>query len=171
MEHTPPHAFESAVLETARIRLMQDYPMEIGACLDVLDDEQIWWRAHEDVNAVANLVLHLAGSNHFYLEHVIRGQELRRDRDAEFAARGTLSRLQLIDLWARSVRATGAVLATLAPSELADVTERTGKPLTVGHIVLHVTHHNALHVGQILCLTKMLRAGVIRDLWKQTRAL
>ena len=162
---------ESTVLETSRIRLTHDYPMEIAACLEVLDEEQLWWRPNEAANAVANLILHLAGSNHFYLEHVIAGRELHRDRDAEFAARGTPARAQLIDLWQSSVRSTTSVMDSFAPERLAEITEKTGKSVTLEQILLHVTHHNAVHVGQILWATKMLREGAIRDLWRRTRAL
>ncbi|HMC76692.1 MAG TPA: DinB family protein [Vicinamibacterales bacterium] len=163
--------FDSAVLETARIRLTHDYPMAIAACLDALDDDQLWWRPNEEANAIANLVIHLAGSNHFYLEHVFAGRELRRDRDAEFAARNTHTKAQLIDLWQGSVRSTAAVLESFVPERLAEVTEKTGKALTLERILLHVTHHNAIHMGQIVFTTKMLREGAIRDLWKRTRAL
>src|ERR1043165_5757112 len=113
----------SMLLDTARIRLVHDYPLQIGACLDLLDDDQIWWRPNENVNAVANLVLHLAGSNHFYLEHVLSGQPLNRDRDAEFAARRTHSRVQLIEKWQDSVARTTAVLDTFPESRLAEVTD------------------------------------------------
>ena len=162
---------DSAVLDTARIRLSHDYPMQIGACLDALDEAQVWWRPNEDVNAVANLVLHLCGSNHFYLEHVFSGRELRRDRDAEFAARRTHSRAQLIEMWEQSVRSTAAVLDAFAVERLREVTEKTGKPLTLERMLLHVTHHNAIHTGQIVWITKMLQGGAIKDLWKKTKAL
>ena len=164
-------ASQPAVLSTARLRLTHDYPMEIDACLEALDDAQIWWRPNEDANSVANLVLHLAGSNHFYFEHIIDGQPLRRDRDAEFTARGTHSREALIEVWQRSVQSTAAILDRFDPARLAEMTEKTGKLLTLEWILLHVTHHNAIHMGQIVAMTKMLRAGAIRDLWKRTRAL
>jgi uncharacterized damage-inducible protein DinB len=163
--------FDSAVLETARIRLTHDYPMAIGGCLEALDDNQLWWRPNEEANAIANLVIHLAGSNHFYLEHVFAGRALRRDRDAEFAARGTHTKAQLIDLWQGSVSTTADVLESCTPERLGEVTQKTGRPLTLERILLHVTHHNAIHMGQIVFTTKMLREGSIRDLWKRTRAL
>ena len=151
--------------------MSHDYPMEIGACLDALDEDQVWWRPSEDANAVGNLVLHLCGSNHFYLEHVFAGRELRRDRDAEFAARRSHSRAQLIEMWGQSVRSTTSVLDAFPVERLLEVTEKTGKPLTLERILLHVTHHNAIHTGQIVWITKMLQAGAIRELWKKTRAL
>ena len=159
------------MLETARIRLTQDYEMEVGACLDALDDAQLWWRPNDEANAIANLILHLVGSNHFYLEHMIAGGELRRDRDAEFSAHAGHSKAGVTALWEASVASTTSVLSAFDPARLLEVTEKTGKPLTLERILLHVTHHNAIHVGQIISTTKLLRSGAIRDLWKRTRAL
>ena len=49
-------------------------------------------------------------------------------------------------------------------------TERTGKLTTYAQILLHVTHHNAAHMGQIVWVTKMLHAGAIDDLWMKMRS-
>jgi hypothetical protein len=32
---------------------------KIKHCLDQLDEEQLWWRPHESMNSIANLILHL----------------------------------------------------------------------------------------------------------------
>ena len=159
------------VLATTRIRLTHDYPMEINACLDVLSEEQLWWRAQDDANAVANLVLHLAGSNHFYLEHLIAGKPLVRDRDREFTARRTHSHAELRALWNASVETTGEVLSAFDITRLDEVTMAMGKQVTLERILLHVSHHNAIHMGQIICTTKMLVGGrPLGELWKRTQA-
>ncbi len=160
---------DSTLLHITRLRLVHDYPGQIASCLDVLSDEQIWWRPNEQANAVANLVLHVAGSNHYYLDHVIGGQPLVRDRDGEFTARQTHSGVQLRERWAASVSVTRTVLDALGPSQMVESTERTGKPTTCAQILLHVTHHNATHMGQIVWITKMLKAGALDDLWMQMR--
>jgi uncharacterized damage-inducible protein DinB len=158
-------------LTATRIRLTHDYPMEINACLDALSEEQLWWRAHEEANAVANLVLHLAGSNHFYLEHVIGGKPLARDRDGEFTARGSHSRAELRAVWNASVEATRAALEAFDISRLNETTMAMGRPVTLERILLHVSHHNAIHMGQIICTTKMLvGAAPLGELWKRTQA-
>jgi uncharacterized damage-inducible protein DinB len=47
-------------------------------------------------------------------------------------------------------------------------TDRTGKAgTTFAQILLHVTHHNAVHLGQIVFATKMLKEGAIDDLWRK----
>lgn len=160
---------DSTLLHIARLRLTVDYPGQIRACLETLSEEQIWWRPHEEANAVGNLVLHLVGSNHYYLEHIVDERELVRDRDAEFTARATLTKRQLQTSWDESVAKTEAVLQRLVPAQVAQVTERTGRTTTFAQILLHVTHHNAAHMGQIVWITKMLRAGALDDLWMKMR--
>jgi uncharacterized damage-inducible protein DinB len=160
---------DATLLHTLTLRLTKDYPGQIAACLDALGEDQLWWRPDEQANAVANLVLHLAGSNHFYLDHAIGGAPLVRDRDAEFAARRTLSKEALRARWDASVGATQGVMAALNPSGLAESTDRTGKPTTIAQILLHVSHHNAAHMGQIVWITKMLRPGALDDIWMKMR--
>ena len=58
-------------LQIVRARLVDEYPRQVRVCLSVLDDEDMWWRPNDQANAVGNLVLHVAGSNRFYLEHVL----------------------------------------------------------------------------------------------------
>jgi uncharacterized damage-inducible protein DinB len=161
---------EGTVLHILRLRLLQDYPGQIAACLDVLSDEQLWWRPNEHANAVGNLVIHLAWSNRYYLEQVIGGRDIGRDRDAEFAARGGLSKDEVRERWNASLRIVTETLDGLTADRLMETTDRTGKVSTFAQILLHVSHHNAIHAGQILWVTKMLQPGVIDDIGIKMRA-
>lgn len=165
MEHT----LDSTLLHLTRTRLTRDYPGQINACLDVLSDEEIWWRPNEQANAVANLVIHLCWSNRYYLEEAIAGRPIARNRDAEFAARGGYSKAQLRETWDEAVQAVSSVLAGIRPEQMTETTDRTGKQTTFGQILLHVTHHNATHMGQIVWITKMLHPGAIDDIWMKMR--
>ncbi len=164
------YSLESTLLHLARTRLLQDYPGQIDACLAVLDDEDVWWRPNEQANAVGNLVLHLSGSNRYYLEQVIGGRDTERDRDGEFTARGGYSKDQLKALWDETRGIAEGVLNGLDPSQMLHTTERTGKLTTYAQILLHVTHHNAAHMGQIVWITKMRRAGALDDIWMKMRS-
>ena len=159
----------STLLHMTRVRLLHDYPAQIGACLDILTDAELWWRPSEQANAVANLVMHLAGSNRYHLEEAIGGRNVGRDRAAEFSARGTSSRTELVAIWNESLRASESVLNGLTPEQLMDTTDRTGKVTTLAQILLHVTHHNAVHLGQIVWITKLLHAGALDELWMKAR--
>ena len=155
----------STLLHLTRVRLLHDYPGQISACLDVLTDTELWWRPSEQANAAANLVLHLSGSNRYHLVQAIGGRDVGRDRDKEFSARDSCSRGELLSIWSESLKATDDVLAGLDPERLMETTDRTGKLTTYAQILLHVTHHNAVHLGQIVWITKLLHPGALDEIW------
>ena len=159
----------STLLHLTRVRLTQDYPAQINACIDVLNDEQLWWRPNEQANAVANLVVHLSGSNRYYFEQVIGGRDIGRNREAEFTARDGFPKPKLLETWGHSLRVVQEVLDGLQPDQMMEATDRTGKPTTYGQILLHVTHHNAAHMGQIVWITKLLHPGALDELWMKSR--
>ena len=159
----------STLLHMTRVRLLHDYPGQIGACLDVLTDTELWWRPSEQANAVANLVLHLSGSNLYHLAQAIGGRDIGRDRATEFSARDSCSRTELLTTWNQSLKTTEAELDGLDPARLMDTTDRTGKVTTYAQILLHVTHHNAVHLGQIVWITKQLHPGALDEIWMKAR--
>jgi uncharacterized damage-inducible protein DinB len=153
------------LLHLTRTRLLRDYPAQIETCLDVLDDEDLWWRPNEQANAVGNLVLHVSGSNRYYFDQVIGGRDTGRDRDAEFAARRSHTKAEVRQIWDETLRLVEERLTALDASRLMDTTDRTGKVSTIAQILLHVTHHNAAHMGQIVWVTKLRRPGALDDIW------
>jgi uncharacterized damage-inducible protein DinB len=159
----------STLLHLTRVRLLQDYPGQISLCLDVLSDEELWWRPHEQTNAVANLVLHLSGSNRYYFDQVIGGRDAGRNRDAEFAGRDGYPKARLLEMWQEALRVTEDVLNRFDPSRMMETTDVTGTVTTFGQVLLHVTHHNAAHMGQIVWITKMLHPGELDDVWRTLR--
>jgi len=159
----------STVLHTVKTRLVSDYPAQIQICLDALTEEQLWFRPNEHSNSVANLILHLAGSNRYYFEHVIGGSEDLRNRSGEFAARGGRSKPELQKCWDDSTASTGQALESIDPSRLMETTDRSGKTTTIVQILLHVSHHNGVHLGQIVYIAKQLNPTAIDDIWIKMR--
>ena len=160
---------DSTLLHVTRLRLLQDFPDQINACLDMLTEEELWWRPNEQTNAVGNIIVHLAWSNRYYLQQIIGGRDIGRNRDAEFAARGGYSKAQVREMWDQSVKITGEILDGLEPSQMMQTTDRTGKTTTYAQLLLHVTHHTADHMGQVVWITKMLHAGGVNELWMKAR--
>jgi uncharacterized damage-inducible protein DinB len=161
---------DSTVLHIVKTRLVKDYPGQINVCLEALSDEQLWWRPNDKSNSVANLVIHLAGSNRYYFEHVIGGEPDTRNRDAEFATRAGQTKASLQRLWAESVAATERTLNAVEPSRLMEQTDRSGKLTTFAQILLHVSHHNSVHMGQIVFIAKQLNPAAIDDIWMKMRS-
>jgi uncharacterized damage-inducible protein DinB len=160
----------STLLHLTRVRLTQDFPAQINACIDVLSDDELWWRPNEQANAVANLVVHLSWSNRYYFEQAIGGRDIGRNREAEFTARDRFPKPTLLEIWRQSLRVVEEILDRLQPDQMMETTDRTGKATTYGQILLHVTHHNAAHMGQIVWITKMLHPGALDELWMKSRA-
>jgi uncharacterized damage-inducible protein DinB len=153
-----PDTLDAALLQLVTARLLTEYPNLLAKCFQALSEEDVWWRPHEQANAVGNLVLHVAGSNRYYLEHVVGAGVDVRNREAEFAARGGRSKTDLERVWRDTTARVERVLSTLRPEHLAQITPDRGR--SVAQVLLHVTHHNALHIGQIVWVTKMRRPGV-----------
>jgi len=160
---------DSTLLHLTRMRLVDDYPSQIGECLELLTDDDLWWRPAEGSNALGNLFLHLAGSTRYYIGYAIGGREVERDRSAEFAARGNPGKQEVARLWNETVQVAKEVLDALEPSRLMETTDRTGKSTTIASLLLHASHHTAVHVGQIVWITKMRRPGAVNELWFKTR--
>lgn len=155
---------DTEFLQMVRHRMLDEYPAQIRACLDALGEDDLWWRPHEQANAAGNLVLHLAGSNQFYLGHAIGGGPDVRDRDAEFGARGQRSSSEVYAVYAAARATVERVLDTLTPARLPETTMATGRSSSFARILMHVTHHNALHIGQIVWLTKLRKPGALHEL-------
>jgi uncharacterized damage-inducible protein DinB len=161
---------DAEFLQMVRQRMLDEYPGQVRACLDALGEEDLWWRPHEQANAAGNLVLHLAGSNQFYFGHAIGGGADVRDRDAEFGARGARSRADVFAVYDAARATVERVLDTLSPARLVETTMATGRSSSFARILMHVTHHNALHIGQIVWVTKLRRPGALNELLRGGKA-
>ena len=157
-----PESVDAFLLEHITTRLVTEFPNHVEKCLEVLTEDDVWWRPHEQSNAVGNLVLHLAGSNRHFLEHVIGGAPGVRDREAEFGARGGQTKADILGVWSDVAGRVNGVLRALTPDRLRQPTSDPNR--SVIDVLLHVTHHNALHIGQIVWITKLRRPGTIHEL-------
>ena len=157
-----PESVDAFLLQHITTRLVTEFPAQVEKCLEVLGEDDLWWRPHEQANAIGNLVLHVAGSNRHFLEHVIGGAPGVRDRDAEFGARGGQTKSDIQQVWSDVAARVSAVLRTLTPERLSQPTSDRNR--SVADVLLHVTHHNALHIGQIVWITKLRRPGTIHEL-------
>lgn len=159
---------ERAFLETARSRLIVHLTGQVRTCLDVLNDQQIWWRANETSNAVGNLVLHCIGSTRFYIGHVVGDRDFVRDRDGEFAERREISAAELRARLDLAITEADEVLAAFDPARLLEETDRTTQPSTFLNVIGMQLVHYATHTGQIVFATKLLKADALDDVWKRT---
>ncbi|MCA9736471.1 MAG: DinB family protein [Gemmatimonadota bacterium] len=159
-----------AFLRTSRRHLLGEYRPKIERCLDLLTDQDIWWRPDAGSNSIGNLVLHLSGNARQWIVAGVDGQTDLRDRDYEFAEQGPLS-TEL--LRARMASALGEVEAALVsleqraaqdPALLLERRTIQGMDVSVLEAIYHVVEHFSQHTGQILWITKM-RTGSDLGFW------
>jgi uncharacterized damage-inducible protein DinB len=136
-----------------RLTQLQD---RIDSCLSQLNDEQIWARGGENENAVGNLILHLAGNVRQWIVSGAGGRPDTRNRDGEFAARGSLPKAELETRLRQTVQEAAAVIRSLTPERLATRVTIQGYEVSVLEAVYHVVEHFSMHTGQIIFATKML---------------
>jgi len=160
---------DSTLLHLIRSRMVEDYPTQIGQCLAVITEEDMWWRPDEQSNALGNIMLHLIGSNRLYIGYGVGGRAMERDRAAEFTARSNSARSAVVSAWNETVAMMREVLDSLDPTRLMERTDRTGKSTTIASILLHASHHTAAHMGQVVWITKMRIPGALDELWIRTR--
>ena len=61
MSRTEPN-LHAAFIEFSRQRLLDQYWPRLRSCVELLSDDQVWWRPNEASNSIGNLMLHLNGN-------------------------------------------------------------------------------------------------------------
>ncbi len=142
-------------IANARSYFAEDYLPKIDRCLELLTDEQIWWRANPQSNSIGNLLLHLSGNVRQWIVCGVGGAKDERDREAEFAARNLISRGDLMAGLQQTIVEADAALAKFDAGRLLDRRVIQGLDVTVLDAVFHVVEHFSMHTGQIIMMAKM----------------
>jgi len=148
-----------AFIDSSRSLLTQDYLPKIERCLELLNDEQIWWRANPQSNSIGNLLLHLSGNVRQWIVSGLGDTTDARDRDSEFAQREVISRDELLARLKQTVREADAVMAKYDTEKLLERRRIQGLEVPALEAILHVVEHFSMHAGQIIYITKLLSAS------------
>ena len=135
--------------------LSSDYLPKIERCLEVLSNEDVWWRASDGSNSIGNLLLHLEGSTRTWIMSVAGGSHTERDRQQEFDQREQIPGAELMARLRRTLAEADEVLASLDAGALPERRQTPWEEVTVLWAVYHAVEHFAMHAGQIIMLAKM----------------
>ena len=147
----------------------------IELCVNQLSDGQLWARAHENENAVGNLILHLAGNIRQWLVTSFSNEPYNRNRDAEFAQREPMDRAETLDQLRQAIEDADQALAGVSADDLAAKRKIQAFEVTGLHAIYHAVEHLAEHTGQIIWITKRLTGedlkiyGYLDDAGEQDR--
>lgn len=151
-----------AFLLQAGSHLNEDFMPKIEKCLDVLSEEDVWWRAHETNNSVGNLLLHLSGNVRQWIVSGIGGKPDNRHRSLEFSERNAIPKMIVWSKLQDSVAEATQVLECFPVEQLLEKRKIQGSDTTVLQAVFHVVEHFALHTGQIIYITKLRQGKDLR---------
>lgn len=146
------------IVELYRSR-MADLLRRATQAMAQLSDEEINWRPNEESNSVANLVIHLEGNLHHFVEAGVGGAKSRRNRDAEFNSREFISQEAAAERLRQAIARTDAVLAELTPERMDEMVAWNNREVPIRELLLILTVHLGEHVGQILYIAKLCRGG------------
>lgn len=129
--------------------------------IEDLIPEALVWSPGPEMNSIAVLATHIAGSEDYWVSHMAGGNPTDRVRSAEFAVEQASAQELLIQLDA-SLDRSRSTLDQLSLDNLT--TERISAPhdraFTVGWSLLHVLDHTGSHIGHM---------QITRQLWEQSR--
>jgi hypothetical protein len=147
--------------------LLEQYWPRLRSCVEGLTDEQVWWRPNDSSNSIGNLILHLNGNVRQWLIASFQRSDDSRDRPAEFRERRLIPASTLLEKLCATLQDASEVLALLSEADLLTTFEIQGYTVTGLSAVYQVVEHFALHYGQIVYVTKLLRGedlGFYREL-------
>jgi len=147
-----------AFIAECRSLLANDYLPKIEKCVEMLSDEQIWWRANASSNSIGNLLLHLSGNVRQWIVVGLGGAADARDRDAEFAERDLIPRGDLLNRLRQTLSEADETLARFETTKLLAPFAIQGLDVTALAAILHVVEHFSMHTGQIILIAKMFAA-------------
>jgi hypothetical protein len=163
----------SLFLDFSRRKLLEQYWPRLRGCVEVLSDEQLWWRPNAASNSVGNLVLHLNGNVRQWLVASFNQLQDTRDRPEEFKAQTGVRAAELLTQLSTTMEDASAVLARLNESDLSTCFEIQGYRVSGLEAIYQVVEHFGVHYGQIVYISKMLLGqdlGFYRELEKTGRA-
>ncbi len=134
--------------------LIELYERDLNKLRDEIEqfsEEADLWKTNDGItNSAGNLCQHLTGNLQHFFGAVLGDSSYVRDRDAEFAAKGTTRADLLADIDA----AEASVKNTLAKLTDEDLSknypiEVYGHPMTTAYFLTHLATHFNYHLGQI----------------------
>src|ERR1700733_13036578 len=105
-------------LAFSREKLVRQYWPRLRGCVELLSDEQVWWRPNDASNSIGNLILHLNGNVWQWLVASFDRLEDTRNRPAEFGERQRVPAPALLETLGSTMQRASGVLSRLTEADL-----------------------------------------------------
>ncbi len=148
--------FQKEFIENTVYRLDESTRM-IKKTFEYLVDEDMWKRPNEQSNSIGNLILHLCGNITQYAISSLGEQIDNRERDAEFAKKGGLTKVELLNKLIQTVDLAKTTIQKATSEQLLTKRNVQGFNFSGIGIIIHVVEHYSYHTGQIAFWAKLLK--------------
>ena len=128
----------------------------IAHCVNQLGDGQVWGRPPHGLNAIGNLLVHLAGNVKQALADNLTGAADTRDRPAEFATRDPLPKAELLRRLTDVVAQAKAAFVAATDERLAQVVRVNNNDWTGIQAAVRCVAHFRGHAQEIIHVTREL---------------
>ncbi len=142
-------------IDSSRTLLGRDYMPKLRRIVDMLSEDDIWWRPNEASNSVGNMLLHMCGNLGQWIVSGAGGAPDTRDRPSEFSASGPIPKADLMEKVERMVGQVDRVLADLGEELLLDRLTVQNFEVSRLHAIYHSIEHFSYHLGQIAYVAKL----------------
>jgi hypothetical protein len=137
-------------------------------CLGQLSEEQVWWRSQPSLNSIGNLILHLCGNLRQWVVAGLGDAADVRDRPAEFAERGPISKDELLHTLDAVVGEAKEVLGRLTARQLLEPRRIQGFDVTGLATIFDTIPHFRGHTQEIAYMTRLQLGDVYKFFWMPT---
>ena len=130
---------------------------KITACMQQLEEKDVWVSPNENLNSIGNLILHLCGNIRQHIISALGGGQDIRARDLEFSTAGGLNKSELLAKLQQTASEATMVIERMGEEALLRKRIAQGVSHSGVDSIVHVTEHYSYHTGQIIFLTKLFR--------------
>ncbi len=155
----------AVVVGTAAAQELDSALNRIKHCLSQLNEEQLWWRSQPNLNSIGNLILHLCGNVRQWIIAGIGGATDLRNRPAEFAERGPISKEELLGRLETVVEQAKRILTGVNAQQLAEVRRIQGFDVTGAAAVFDSVPHFRGHTQEIVHMTRLQLGDSYKFAW------
>lgn len=148
--------FQTEFIENSIYRLDESTRM-IEKTFEVLNNSEIWEKPNSASNSIGNLILHLCGNITQYVIASLGEQADNRERDAEFAVKGGLTKAELLKKLTDTVNLAKTTIENATTEQLLTKRKVQGFNFSGIGIIIHVVEHYSYHTGQIAFWAKLLK--------------
>jgi len=128
--------------------------IRIGHCLGQLSDAQVWWRPHESMNSIGNLILHLNGNVRQWIVTGLGNAADDRNRPQEFLERTMIPKGSLMAQLEGTISEAKVVLSRVTADDALEQRRIQGFDLNGFGVIFDCVPHFKGHTQEIVCLTR-----------------